>query len=173
MNDSDLCQKCGHKRSEHTLFRVAGGTDSARPVGTHRLECPTGLKVWADEFDSPATNAGPLTAALHGIAPQPAGGHPEFLALLDQMRELHCRKAADYGTRGDDPLANLRASEAFGIPAWVGAVMRCNDKMRRVMSFVKNGELKNESVEDSLLDGAAYFLLALVLFRESKKGGAS
>lgn len=92
-------------------------------------------------------------------------GDPRYLQLLDDLRALHIKKAADYGT-GEDPMANLRASEAFGIPAWVGAVVRCNDKMRRVMSFVKNGQLANEGIEDSLLDGAAYFLLALVLYRE-------
>lgn len=95
-------------------------------------------------------------------------GDPRYLALLDELRVLHLKKTADYGT-DEDPLANLRAAERFGIPAWVGAVIRCNDKMIRVQSFVRNGRLENESIEDSLMDGAAYYLLALVLYRESRE----
>lgn len=167
MNDSDLCRHCGHKRSEHS-------DEGAVADGKRCLTCPNAFGwVYADHFDAVQPESGYYThidAMRAQKACEPEPGHPEFLKLLDQMRELHQRKAADYGTRGEDPLANLRASEGFGIPAWVGAVIRCNDKMRRVMAFVKHGELKNESVEDSLLDGAAYFLLGLVLFREQKKG---
>lgn len=97
---------------------------------------------------------------------EPAG-HPGFLRLLDEMRELHCKKAADYG-RGADPLANCRASAEFGVPAWVGVMIRAADKMHRVKSFLQNGDLRNESVEDSLMDLAAYALIALVLYREGQ-----
>lgn len=92
-------------------------------------------------------------------------GHPGYLRLLDEMRELHCRKAADYG-RGKDPLANVRAGADFGVPAWVGVMIRAGDKMHRIKSFLANGSLKNESVEDSLKDLAAYALIALVLYQE-------
>lgn len=92
-------------------------------------------------------------------------GHPEYLKILDEMRSLHVRKAADYG-RGVDPLANVRASAEFGIPAWVGVMVRAGDKMHRIKSLIVNGSLKNESVEDSLMDLAAYALIALVLYRE-------
>ena len=95
-------------------------------------------------------------------------GDPRYLTLLDELRALHLKKSADYG-RGEDPLANLRASEKFGIPAWVGAMIRAHDKMQRVQSFVLNDKLENEGIEDSLLDGAAYHLLALVLYREKKE----
>lgn len=94
-------------------------------------------------------------------------GHPEFLRILDEMRELHQRKAADYG-RGQDPFANVRASAEFGIPAWVGVMVRAGDKLHRVKSFIHNGSLKNESLEDSLQDLAAYAIIALVLFREQQ-----
>lgn len=70
-------------------------------------------------------------------------GHPEYLKLLGEMRELHCRKAADYG-RPEDSLANCRASERFGVPAWVGTMIRANDKMQRVQSFIANGSLLYE-----------------------------
>lgn len=95
-------------------------------------------------------------------------GHPGYLKLLDEMRELHCRKAADYG-RGADPLANCRGSTEFGVPAWVGTMIRAMDKVHRIKSFIQNGSLKNESVEDSFKDLAAYALIALCLYREDTK----
>lgn len=97
--------------------------------------------------------------------PPPASGHPGYLKILDEMRALHCKKAADYG-RGTDPLANVRASSEFGIPAWVGVMVRAGDKMHRIKSLIVNGSLKNESVEDSLMDLAAYAIIALTLKRE-------
>lgn len=92
-------------------------------------------------------------------------GDPRFHALLKEIAELHAKKQADYG-RGADPFANVRAADDFGIPAWVGAILRANDKMHRIKSFLLNGNLKNESVEDSLMDGAVYHLIALILYRE-------
>lgn len=100
------------------------------------------------------------------MADRKVAGDPRYLALLDELRELHLKKCADYGV-AEDPLANLRASERFDIPAWIGAMVRAQDKMQRVQAFVRNGNLKNEGVEDSLLDGAAYHLLALILYREA------
>jgi hypothetical protein len=95
-------------------------------------------------------------------------GHPGYLRLLDEMRALHERKAADYG-RDADPFANCRASAEFGIPAWVGVMVRANDKVHRVKSMILNGRLANESVDDSLLDLAAYALIALTLLREERE----
>ncbi len=95
-----------------------------------------------------------------------------FNALLDDIKELHNRKQADYG-RDDDPFANIRASEEFGIPAWLGAVVRANDKMSRLKTFAAKGALKNESVEDSLMDGAIYHLIALLLYREQSNVGTN
>lgn len=95
-------------------------------------------------------------------------GHPEYLKLLDELRELHLKKSADYGT-GKDPFANCRSGAEFGVDPWIGVMIRANDKVQRIKSFLQNGTLKNESVEDSLLDLAAYSLIALVLFREQKQ----
>lgn len=78
---------------------------------------------------------------------------------------MHDRKSTDYGAE-HDPLANIRASEEWGIPAWVGAMVRANDKVHRLKRFAERGSLANESVEDSLLDIAVYSLIALVLYRE-------
>lgn len=88
-----------------------------------------------------------------------------FDHILDEVRALHHKKQSDYG-RPADPYANVRASEDFGIPGWVGAVIRQNDKMRRLQKFAKHGNLANESVEDSLIDNIVYGVIALALFRE-------
>jgi hypothetical protein len=92
-------------------------------------------------------------------------GQHEFAGVLDEMRALHDRKQQDYGTDAD-PFANVRASEQFGIPAWLGSVIRANDKMSRLKAFSQNGTLANEGVEDSLIDLANYAVIALCLYRE-------
>ena len=94
-----------------------------------------------------------------------------FGSILDDMLTMYGRKRADYGS-ASDPVANLRAAREFGIQPWVGAVLRLNDKMTRIKSFVEKGNLMNESVDDNLLDIAVYGALALLLYRESlTKGG--
>ena len=93
---------------------------------------------------------------------------PTFRDILVEMGELHDRKNADYGTAAD-PFANVRASEEFGIPAWLGSVIRANDKMTRLKAFANKGELANEPVEDSLIDLANYCVIALLLYRGAVK----
>jgi hypothetical protein len=92
-------------------------------------------------------------------------GDPRFHALLAEIAELHDRKQMDYG-RTADPFANVRATEEWGMPAWVGAMMRLNDKVRRLQKFAQVGSLANEGAEDSMRD-AVYALIALILYRES------
>lgn len=93
-------------------------------------------------------------------------GDPRFHSLLEEVREIHDRKQADYG-RPADPFANVRASQEWGIEPWVGAMVRATDKVRRLQTAASGSQLKNEGIEDSLLDLATYSLIALVLFRES------
>ena len=89
-----------------------------------------------------------------------------FEKIVEEILELHRKKQSDYGRTGD-PFANVRASEDFGIEGWVGTVVRANDKMRRLQAAARGQNLKNESVEDSLLDMAVYSIIALVLYREA------
>ena len=93
-------------------------------------------------------------------------GDTRYKDILDKLWHMHCKKGNDYGS-DDDFLANLRASEAFGIQAWKGALIRANDKMIRLQNAAKGVEPANESVEDSLMDLAAYAILSLILFEES------
>ena len=98
-----------------------------------------------------------------------SSGKSEFERVIDEITDLHDRKQADYGRVDQgDPFANVRASEDFGIDGWVGAIVRAYDKMRRLQKASRQGidSLKNESVEDSLMDMAVYSIIALCLFRE-------
>ena len=92
-------------------------------------------------------------------------GDARFHALLEEVGRLHDKKQADYG-REDDPFANVRASSDWGVPAWVGALIRGTDKIKRLQKAARSGSLANESVEDSMMDLAVYALISLILYRE-------
>lgn len=98
-------------------------------------------------------------------------GDPRFHALLNRIGELHDAKQEDYGQE-DDPFANVRGSADWGVKPWVGAMIRGNDKVKRLQKFAKTGRLKNESVEDSFMDLAVYSLIALILYKEEDNGQA-
>ena len=106
----------------------------------------------------------------NALKPIPSGPNMSFTAILDEIQTLHDKKSSDYG-RDVDPYANVRASEDFGIPAWVGTIVRANDKMRRLQKFAVAGSLENESVEDSLIDLAVYAIIALDLYRRETSAG--
>ncbi len=92
-----------------------------------------------------------------------------FHAILKELGDLHDKKSKDYGLV-DDPLANIRNSaESWGIPAWVGAMVRGTDKVKRLQAQAISGSLANESAEDSFRDLAVYAIIGLVLFEESKE----
>ena len=92
-------------------------------------------------------------------------GNDPFDAVLKQMSDLHAKKGQDYGS-GSDPYANVRASQEFGVPPWIGALIRLNDKITRLKSFIRRGELANESAVDSIRDVAVYAVIMQVLYEE-------
>lgn len=93
-------------------------------------------------------------------------GDPLFYQLLNEIAELHSRKNHDYSKDGD-PLSNLRACEAIGIPAYKGVLVRLQDKWSRLVELSKKeAKVKEESVEDTLKDMAVYALLAICLRRQ-------
>lgn len=96
--------------------------------------------------------------------------HPassRFLELLDEMARLHRSKSADYGSESD-PLANIRQGADFvDIEPWRGCMVRIADKVQRLRTYCKTGTLVHEGVKDTLLDLAAYSLLAIVLYEET------
>jgi hypothetical protein len=100
--------------------------------------------------------------------------HPstiEFLEILEEMRSLSMKKQADYGS-DEDPFHNVRASEQFGMPAWVGAGIRISDKVRRLQKAAISGQdsLECDSIEDDLIDIAVYGAIGLLMFRQAQRG---
>jgi hypothetical protein len=96
-------------------------------------------------------------------------GSLPFLELLEEVRQLHLSKSQDYGSESD-PLANIRSGADFvNIEPWRGCLVRVADKVQRLKTFCKTGRLVHEGVRDTLLDLAAYSLLAIVLFDEGAK----
>lgn len=92
----------------------------------------------------------------------------EYLIFFEQqlakMLEITKKKNADYTGTGDDPFANFVRVEMLGICSTEqGFLTRMFDKFSRIISFVQKGELqvKEESVEDTLLDLSIYSLLML------------
>lgn len=90
----------------------------------------------------------------------------EFSKILKEIQAMHDKKQADYG-KVDDPFANVRASEDWGIEGWIGCMTRGSDKIKRLQAAARGQNLVNESIEDSLLDLATYSIIALCLFRET------
>ncbi len=107
-----------------------------------------------------------LSSEKHTIT---SAGSSEYLKLLDDMRELHIKKNAGYaGAGASDPWRNFRACEQFGISAGDGVITRMSDKWSRAQSLWKDksNEQVGESVEDTLMDLAAYSLILICLLRE-------
>ena len=123
------------------------------------------LRQWPDQ--PPLGEAAPRTT---GVLRRP--GDARFHAILKELADLHDKKQADYG-REQDPLANIRASAEWGVPAWVGALIRLNDKVRRLQAFCQRGTLANEGAVDSLNDIAVYAILARILLEEAQAAPAA
>lgn len=85
-----------------------------------------------------------------------------FHDILDELKALHDRKQKDYGS-DSDPFLNVSASQDWNISPVVGALLRMTDKVRRLQSWVRNGNLANEGAEDSMRDISVYAVIALVL----------
>lgn len=89
--------------------------------------------------------------------------------LIEDMRKLHIRKNAGYaGSANPDAWANFRMSEEFGVSPFLGCMVRLSDKYIRIGNLLKNplDEQVGESVRDTLMDLAAYALIAVCLLDE-------
>ena len=77
-----------------------------------------------------------------------------FKDILNKMYEIYERKNADYGD------SFSKTFEEFGLTA---SAIRINDKNERFKQLIKNeAQVKDESIEDTLLDLANYTVLTLV-----------
>lgn len=84
-----------------------------------------------------------------------------FSEILQEMSEVHERKNADYGNN---------FHKRFKRWGFITALLRLSDKMERLENIYEKGqiEVKDESVEDTLLDLANYAVMTLVELRNEK-----
>lgn len=77
------------------------------------------------------------------------------------------KKNRDYGGN-TDPFKNFRTRGELGI------LIRLEDKLARLDSFIQTGQLhvKDESVEDTIIDGINYLVLLHAYIKEQKLVGA-
>lgn len=71
--------------------------------------------------------------------------------IMKENRELYMRKNADYGNSFED----------F---AWIGLLVRLNDKINRILCLIDSGNIKvkDERVEDTIQDLYNYGILSLM-----------
>ena len=95
-----------------------------------------------------------------------------YKALLEEALELHLNKNAGYSSDDPDAFSNFRLSEAIGISAFKGVMVRLGDKFARVQSLLGNpaNEKVGESIRDTLMDLSAYALIGICLMEEEGQG---
>ncbi len=99
-------------------------------------------------------------------------------AILEKMANVCEAKNSDYaGTAGaQDAFANFRMIEKLSggsISTESGMLTRMSDKFSRLMSLVASGneqKVKDESVEDTLIDLANYAILLAIYRKDGKVG---
>ena len=84
-----------------------------------------------------------------------------FKSITERMLETYKKKNADYGSSFD------KSMEEFGI---ISAVVRMSDKMERLKSLAKkDAKVKDESIEDTLLDLANYCIMTVMHLKINKE----
>lgn len=113
----------------------------------------------------------PLEELLdEGVLVERYSSNPNFDALLRRMGRTHDAKRQDYASN-QDPLGNFREAERLGVTPLQSIMIRLTDKYTRACNLVRrNGSaaVRNESLEDTLLDMANYSLLALLAHKENQ-----
>lgn len=93
-------------------------------------------------------------------------------AACEKMHDITTRKNNDYTGASDDPFSNFKLTEMMEVvSAEQGFFVRMSDKFMRLGTFVKKGvlQVKDESVEDTLLDLANYSILLAAYIKSKKK----
>ena len=87
----------------------------------------------------------------------------QFMDITTNMAKTYAAKNHDYGNSFDQSL------NKFGL---IASIVRMNDKMNRFETLAsKKAEVKNESVEDTLLDLANYSILTVMWLRNNRCDG--
>lgn len=96
----------------------------------------------------------------------------EFKKLTEEMYKITEAKNSDYTGDNEQPFKNFTMVETMGgATTEQGFFTRMTDKLMRFAGFLRNGTLqvKDEKIEDTLLDLANYCLLCICYLRSKKK----
>lgn len=88
--------------------------------------------------------------------------------LCEQGRKLMERKNTDYKAGSGDPFANFRMASLLHVNPAIGAMVRMQDKMARLVSFIETGRLavSEESWKDCIVDLINYSVILYGLLDE-------
>lgn len=123
----------------------------------------------------------PMTGVLQPPVAPPVGVLLDPNIALERammsMVEVSRRKREDYAS-SDDEFSNFRATARFaGFEApWMSALLNVQQKLERIRSLRENGRIDApniETVEDTLMDGAVYAMLAYAMFLQDKENDGS
>lgn len=97
-------------------------------------------------------------------------GHPKFKKYAKEMIKTHSKKSHDYADN-DNPLSNFETTSELikGIPdsPFKIALSRIIEKILRICQIAKKGNQVNESMAETLMDGAIYLILCRILWEKS------
>lgn len=102
------------------------------------------------------------------------GNRGKFLYSMSQNAldalQLVIKKTQDYATI-DDPYRNFRMSESVGVSIEKGILVRMCDKLSRIGNLVEKNDpsVKNESIEDTLIDIMNYANIMLCYIQQKNK----
>ncbi len=93
--------------------------------------------------------------------------------LCSAAKAIMQKKNHDYTDGSVDPFANFRASTTLDVRPEIGILMRMQDKMQRIKTFINKGTLQvnGESAEDALRDLINYTVLLAGLIEEARLKG--
>ena len=81
-------------------------------------------------------------------------------------------KNSDYA-KDDSPFSNFEKASGFGVDRLTGLSIRMSDKMARLESYCKKGELKShdDGLKDIFFDLIGYSVIALAMIEEEERNG--
>jgi len=90
--------------------------------------------------------------------------------LLKECKKIRKTKGADYSLGDKDANRNFKkVAEVLGISPEMALLVYVQKHLDAVYSFVKNGHLKGEGIEEKIKDIVNYFLILYTLLKENGK----
>lgn len=100
---------------------------------------------------------------LQALPPPPGITQDEHILgkIFEEMFSTYCKKNADYGNSFE------KSIEKFGL---VASAVRLSDKLERFSNLICNdAQVKDESIEDTLLDMANYAAMTVLYLRKTRE----